>query len=131
MLLSWLPAPVKGVLVATLQILWLICLGLIVYTVALFKYLIPIAAWQRRCRLFLNRIPVLWTDGNTLIVKIFNKVEIEIIGDGNLSKKDWYLMTSNHQSWTDILLLHQVFNHRVPVLKFFVKSQVFYVPFFG
>jgi len=130
-MLSWLPAPIKGILVATLQALWLICLGAVVYVVGLFKYLIPISIWQKRCSIFLNQIPVYWTGGSTLIVKLFNKIDVELTGDGDLSEKKWYLMTSNHQSWVDIFLLHQTFNHRVPVLKFFVKSQVFYVPFFG
>ncbi len=48
-----------------------------------------------------------------------------------LRRKGWYLVSSNHQSWVDILVLQKVFHRRVPFLKFFLKRQLLYVPVMG
>lgn len=48
-----------------------------------------------------------------------------------LARRDWYLVTSNHQSWADILVLQKVTNRRVPSLKFFLKQQLIWVPLLG
>ena len=48
-----------------------------------------------------------------------------------LARQEWYLMTSNHQSWADILVLQKVTNRRVPSLKFFLKQELIWVPLLG
>ena len=48
-----------------------------------------------------------------------------------LARHEWYLMTSNHQSWADILVLQKVTNRRVPSLKFFLKQELIWVPLLG
>ncbi len=40
-------------------------------------------------------------------------------------------MLCNHQSWTDILVLQRCFNRRLPLLRFFLKRQLFWVPVLG
>jgi 1-acyl-sn-glycerol-3-phosphate acyltransferase len=40
-------------------------------------------------------------------------------------------VSSNHQSWVDILVLQKVFHRRVPFLKFFLKRQLLFVPVIG
>jgi 1-acyl-sn-glycerol-3-phosphate acyltransferase len=42
-----------------------------------------------------------------------------------------YLVLANHQSWVDIPVLQKALNRRVPLLRFFLKSQLFWVPFLG
>ena len=39
--------------------------------------------------------------------------------------------TSNHQSWVDILVLQKIFNRRIPMLKFFLKRELIWVPVIG
>ena len=40
-------------------------------------------------------------------------------------------MTSNHQSWVDILVLQYQLNRRAPFLKFFLKQELIWVPVIG
>ncbi len=40
-------------------------------------------------------------------------------------------MISNHQSWSDILVLQDTFLRRIPPLKFFVKRQLIWIPLLG
>ena len=48
-----------------------------------------------------------------------------------LSKDQWYLVTCNHQSWADILVLQRISNRRIPFLKFFLKQELIKVPLLG
>ncbi|MFN3581034.1 MAG: acyltransferase, partial [Pseudomonas sp.] len=43
----------------------------------------------------------------------------------------WYLVTSNHQTWVDILVLQHNLNRRMPMLKFFLKQELIWVPIIG
>jgi 1-acyl-sn-glycerol-3-phosphate acyltransferase len=40
-------------------------------------------------------------------------------------------MLANHQSWVDIVVMQKVFNRRIPLMRFFLKRQLFWVPFLG
>ncbi len=42
-----------------------------------------------------------------------------------------FMMLCNHQSWVDIPVLQKVFNRRLPFLRFFLKSQLIWVPLLG
>ncbi len=41
------------------------------------------------------------------------------------------MVNCNHQSWVDILVLQHLLNRRIPLLKFFLKQQLIYVPVIG
>ncbi|KZZ13197.1 acyltransferase, partial [Oleiphilus sp. HI0080] len=48
-----------------------------------------------------------------------------------LSKDEWYLVNCNHQSWADIPVVQKVFNRKIPMLKFFLKQELIWVPLLG
>ena len=74
-----------------------------------------------------------WTGGNRWLLKTLNLIEPDIdwkhIDDVSLDK--WYLVISNHQSWTDIILLQSYLYGKIPPLKFFTKQQLIWVPGIG
>jgi len=74
-----------------------------------------------------------WTGGNRWLLKRLDLIEPDIdwkhIDDVSLDK--WYLVISNHQSWTDIILLQSYLYGRIPPLKFFTKQQLIWVPGIG
>ena len=41
------------------------------------------------------------------------------------------MVNCNHQRWVDILVLQHLLNRRIPLLKFFLKQQLIYVPVIG
>jgi 1-acyl-sn-glycerol-3-phosphate acyltransferase len=41
------------------------------------------------------------------------------------------MVSCNHQSWVDIFVLQHLLNRRIPLLKFFLKRQLLYVPVMG
>ncbi|MDI1352070.1 MAG: acetyltransferase, partial [bacterium] len=72
-----------------------------------------------------------WCAVNNFYLNQLKNTHWEITGLENLTRKNWHLVIANHQSWMDVVILQRVFNHKIPVLKFFVKDQLKWIPFFG
>ncbi|WP_423187783.1 acyltransferase [Alishewanella sp. d11] len=129
-MLRWLPSPLKGVLSFVLYILntlfWFIPLMLL----AVLK-LLPIKRWQGWMSYLVDAIAVAWISLNNLTTRIFTSIKWRVEGLESLSRKDWYLIVANHQSWADILILQNIFNRKIPFIKFFLKKELLYVPFMG
>jgi 1-acyl-sn-glycerol-3-phosphate acyltransferase len=98
--------------------------------IGLFK-LIPNKRWQILCTRSVDAISMIWCDINNQYVDKIQKLHWEITGLDNLNRKDWYLVVANHQSWLDIVILHRLFNRKIPVLKFFIKDQLKWIPLLG
>ena len=101
------------------------------FSLALIKLLIPVA----RIRIWLSIISVwvaeTWIAINSLLIELISRPHWQVEGLDGLSKHKWYLVTSNHQTWADILVLQRVFNRRIPFLKFFLKQELIKVPVLG
>ncbi len=98
--------------------------------IGLFK-LIPNKKWQSLCTRAVDYIAMLWSGFNNFYVDKVQKIKLDITGLDNLERKNWYLVVANHQSWLDIVILHRLFNRKIPVLKFFIKDQLKWVPLLG
>ncbi len=74
-----------------------------------------------------------WTGGNRWMVKKLKLISPNINWKSieNVSRKNWYLVISNHQSWTDIILLQSYLYGHLSPLKFFTKQQLIWVPGIG
>ncbi len=97
----------------------------------LFKLAVPNPYWIRRCSGIQNGIGTLWISFNNLQLRLLNPVRMEVDLPANLEGDQWYMVVANHRSWVDILVLQRVLNRRVPFLKFFLKKELFWVPFLG
>ena len=74
-----------------------------------------------------------WVVINRLTFRLLGlaRVEVSWEGDTDLARNRWYLVVSNHQSWTDIFMLQTELYDSLPPLKFFTKRQLLYIPIFG
>ena len=101
------------------------------YVLAILKLVLPI----QTVRVWLSRglvvIAETWIGTNNAIIALFSSVRWHVEGLDKLSKEQWYFVTSNHQSWADILVLQRTFNRRIPFLKFFLKQELIKVPLLG
>jgi 1-acyl-sn-glycerol-3-phosphate acyltransferase len=93
--------------------------------------LLPITRWQAWMSYLIDAIAVAWISLNNLTTRIFTAIKWRVEGLETLSRKDWYLIIANHQSWADILILQNIFNRKIPFIKFFLKKELLYVPFMG
>ncbi|MES2663785.1 MAG: acetyltransferase [Pseudomonadota bacterium] len=73
----------------------------------------------------------LWIDNNNKLVKWFVPVRFTVTSDLNPTKIDVYLVISNHQSWSDILVLQNQLNRKLPPFKFFLKKELIWIPLMG
>ena len=74
-----------------------------------------------------------WTGGNRWMIKKLDLISpnIDWKSEEEASSRNWYLVISNHQSWTDIILLQSYLYGHLPPLKFFTKQQLIWVPGIG
>jgi len=130
-MLNFLPAPLKGVLVVLLILLNTIVFLPFLLLFAIIKLVIPVTAVRKVCTVIVNGIAWYWIGFNNTLVILFHKVEWDVRGAQELSRKHWYFVTCNHQSWTDIPAIQYVLNSKIPLLKFFLKKQLIWVPLLG
>jgi 1-acyl-sn-glycerol-3-phosphate acyltransferase len=76
-------------------------------------------------------IATAWVSVNSAMFGVFHRIHWVIRGLEGLSRDEWYLVTCNHQSWADIPVVQKVLNRRIPMLKFFLKQELIWVPVLG
>jgi len=128
---AFLPSPLKGILSLLLAILNTICLTIPLIFLSLFKFILPFPLVIVLLDKILIAIATLWISLNSINFDLFSKIEWDIQGLEKLKRKEWYLVMSNHQSWVDILVLQKILNRKIPMLKFFLKKELIWVPFLG
>lgn len=99
---------------------------------ALLKALLPVQRMRLACNSMLTGIAASWIAVNTWLIDrysgtrfVVSEAAAELRIDGH------YLVLANHQSWVDIVVLQKIFNRRIPLLRFFLKRQLFWVPLLG
>ncbi|HJW51282.1 MAG TPA: acyltransferase [Burkholderiaceae bacterium] len=98
---------------------------------ALLKLLLPFDVMRHLTDRALNAIATSWIDVNNAWIDAVSRTRWDVQGLEGLEPGGWYLVSSNHQSWVDILVLQKIFNRRIPLLKFFLKRELMWVPVIG
>ncbi|MGY1457883.1 MULTISPECIES: acyltransferase [unclassified Luteimonas] len=117
-------------------VLLLIVLNTLVHAVPLLlvavgKALLPIEGVRRAINRLLAVLAESWIGANGAMVDSLTGTRFQVSGDAALQADGHYLVLANHQSWVDIVVLQKVFNRRIPLLRFFLKRQLFWVPVLG
>lgn len=98
---------------------------------ALVKMLLPVPAVRRALDRLLPAIAESWIAVNSALIERFTRTRFEVEGLDALRPDGRYLVLANHRSWVDIPVLQKVFNRRIPLLRFFLKRELFWVPLLG
>jgi 1-acyl-sn-glycerol-3-phosphate acyltransferase len=98
---------------------------------ALVKLVLPFRLVRRVIDAVLSTIAESWIGVNKFWMWAVGRTRWNVQGVDGLNAKGWYLVSCNHQSWVDILVLQWVFNRKIPLLKFFIKHELIYVPLMG
>lgn len=99
--------------------------------IALLKALLPVRAIRQGTNRLLMSIAESWIGVNTFLLRRLTHTRIAVEDHATLRGDGHYLVLANHQSWVDIPILQSIFNRRIPLLRFFLKSQLFWVPLLG
>ncbi len=131
-MLARLPAALRGALTALALGLNTLLVTISLVPPALLKLLVPASTVRRAADRALNALASAWvTINNAWIGAVNPAARWDVQGVDGLHARGWYLVSSNHQSWVDILVLQRVFHGRIPFLKFFLKRELIWVPVIG
>ncbi len=129
-MLNAIPSALRGIFFLTLLSLNTI-LAVIILTLTAFLRLFFPKRYQKIFHHFMHKLPIYWSQLNACIIKRCIPTRWHTSELPSLEPEGWYLLIANHQSWLDIIVLQQIFHKKIPMLKFFVKSQLRWVPFIG
>ena len=75
-----------------------------------------------------NKMSNLAVANITTALKILHKLDWDFRIPKDLNTKTWYIAMSNHQSWADIFILLAAGHKKIPLLKFFMKKELKWIP---
>jgi 1-acyl-sn-glycerol-3-phosphate acyltransferase len=130
-MLEPLKRPILGMLSLAVVALNTILCCMPLFVLSLLKLLIPIGGWRRVCGRVLNEIAQRWVGLNNLGLDLTKTIHWDVEGVDGLSPDAWYLLMANHQTMVDIVVLQKIFHRKIPMLKFFIKKELIWVPFLG
>lgn len=93
--------------------------------------LLPSQRLKVLCIKVIDQIAALWSDVNNIYINHVHPSRWEVTGQTHFNPQNWHLVIANHQSWLDIVILQRLFNRKIPVLKFFIKDQLKWIPLLG
>ncbi|MYD46689.1 MAG: hypothetical protein F4W92_10075 [Gammaproteobacteria bacterium] len=103
-----------------------------VYVLALAQFLCPVPSWRKQIRGANDGVVTAWVFLNEKMCQLLRWIRIELtLPDTLPTRKEWWIIASNHQSWADIVILEIVFRTLAPPIKFFTKRELIWVPFLG
>ena len=129
-MLSFLPPLLRGVLAFVLLALNTLGWCTLLFALSPLK-LLRQPALRARVDALLNGIANRWVTWNSGWMRLTQRTTWDVQGTAELQRDGWYLVNCNHQTWVDIFVLQRVLNARIPLLKFFLKQQLIYVPVIG
>ena len=121
---------VKGVIAFICVVINTLFWCVFLLTIAILKF-IPLEQWKRLCTKLIINIGECWIFCNGIWIKLLHNPKWNVEGFESLDKSNWYLSVANHQSWADIFVLQAITNRKIPMLKFFMKHILIWVPVIG
>ena len=64
----------------------------------------------------------------TTALKVLHRLEWDFQIPKDVNTETWYIAMSNHQSWADIFVLLAAGHKKIPLLKFFMKKELQWIP---
>lgn len=130
-MLQSLPPPLLGIVASLLLALNCLFWVPLLLLLAVLKLLLPQRAVRLRLDPLLIRVAEAWIACNSGWMALTQKTDWDVEGIQGLQRRGWYLVNCNHQTWADILVLQHLLTGRIPLLKFFLKQQLVWVPIMG
>ncbi|TCS40179.1 acyltransferase [Reinekea marinisedimentorum] len=108
-----------------------ILLSVLVLSCALARLLLPENLGRKLVGPAIIFVSSIWLRGILWWLNTFQRIEWDIENEVELSMDQWNMVISNHQSWVDIFALFHVLLGKIPLLKFFIKKELAWVPIVG
>ncbi|HEX2492571.1 MAG TPA: acyltransferase [Steroidobacter sp.] len=125
--MNWLRLPIASILFALNTLVHVV----ILLCAALLKAVLPFPTARRALNQALMSLAESWIAVNSWTIRTMTDTRFVVDAPATLQREGHYLVLANHQSWVDIPILQAALNRKVPLLRFFLKSQLFWVPLLG
>jgi len=128
-----LPAQLLGFLLLSSMTISTILFGIPIFVLAIVKFAVPHEGWRHWWTQALVFVAESWIRLNNLMETIALPTRFVVRGgdDPRLRRDGRYLVASNHQTWSDVLVLQRALTRYIPFLRFFIKQELIYVPVLG
>jgi 1-acyl-sn-glycerol-3-phosphate acyltransferase len=130
-MLAFLPPVIRGLIAGLLLVINTLFWCTLLLALSVVKLVLPLPAVRQRIDPVLNAIATAWIACNSGWMQLTQRTTWDVQGVDALQYRGWYLVNCNHQSWVDIFVLQHTMNRRIPLLKFFLKQELIYVPVIG
>lgn len=129
-MLRFLPAPLNIVINFLWAALSTSVIALLIIALGIFK-LIPIRPWQRLVSALASTLFRGWGYAMASLFSLTQKPDWHVESNVELSRDRWYMIMSNHLSWVDIMVLVKLAHKDMPMPRFFLKQELFWIPLVG
>ncbi|MCD6062088.1 MAG: Phospholipid/glycerol acyltransferase [Moraxellaceae bacterium] len=127
-----MPAPLIALIFLTLLGVNTIVFSLLIIVLMPLRFVMPAHRLRVGITALLIALASTWCQINhRVLFRLLPRIEWDITLPEGLGKSNWYFVIANHQSWVDIFVLFFTFTGRIPFLKYFLKQELLYVPFWG
>ncbi len=108
----------------------LVCIPL--YAMGVIRLILPVQGVRRLLAYPMDIVIDVWVSVFRWLIRTFRLLDIQVEMPTNVRcRNQWQAIVCNHQSWVDIVVLQISFRDVAPVLKFFTKRELIWVPFVG
>jgi len=109
-------------------ILVILSIAVTLLTILNLPRFIPNKKLKQVLGLFSNKMGSITVASITTSLKILHRLDWDFQIPENVNTDNWYIAMSNHQSWADIFILLAAGHQRIPLLKFFMKKELRWIP---
>ena len=115
-------------IVTVIYISSVLAFGVLILVLISIPRMLPVNAVKKYITAISNEIgnAIVWFLKITL--GFIHRPKWQIDYPANISTKSWYIGMSNHMSWADIFVLLFIGNYKLPLLKFFMKKELKWIP---
>ena len=114
--------------VTFLCIVFILSVGVIVLSIINVPRIVPNKKLKKSLGHISNRIGSKIVEIITASLQILHRLEWQFDIPEHLNTRTWYIAMSNHQSWADIFILLAAGHKKMPLLKFFMKKELQWIP---
>ncbi|WP_172116577.1 acyltransferase [Halomonas hibernica] len=121
----------KGLVSIALFTLTTLFWGIPLIALTFLKVVIPVKRFRKWILDGLCAVALNWIGANLWWMKRWLRPDVTFSIPESLSPHQWWLVISNHRSWTDIFILFMALHRRIPMPRFFLKRQLIWIPIVG
>ena len=120
-----------GLASITALIIHTLLLGCFLFTAILLRLILLPHLGRKLAQPLVVGIASSWVNGILWWMTKIQGTRFDCDHNLDFAMDQWNLIIANHQSWVDIFALMQVTLGRLPILKFFIKKQLVWLPVVG